>query len=319
MLNKEIGTILIVDDSPSNSEMLLQILTGVGFQVRVAVSGENAILEVTKNPPDLILLDILMPGIDGFDTCIKLKANPATREIPVIFITAFADTESKVKGLSLGGVDYITKPFHAAELLARVNVHLKLRCLTQKVAEQATALQQANQKLQRLADLDGLTQVANRRRFDEYLAREWQRLRRERAPLSLILCDVDYFKQYNDRYGHLAGDNCLKQVALALERTLKRPADLAARYGGEEFAIILPNTELAGALELAEIMRLKVEELGIAHACSQSSQYVTISLGLSTTIPDLINTPQCLLAAADRALYKAKRNGRNRCCIQTLA
>lgn len=319
MLNEKIGTILIVDDSPSNSEMLFQILTGVGFQVRVAVNGENAILEVTKNPPDLILLDILMPGMNGFDTCIKLKANPATREIPIIFITSFADTESKVKGLSLGGVDYITKPFHAAELLARVNVHLKLRCLTQKVAEQAAALQQANQKLKRLADLDGLTQVANRRRFDEYLKREWQRLRRERAPLSLILCDVDYFKQYNDRYGHLAGDNCLKQVALAIERTLKRPADLVARYGGEEFAIILPNTELAGAVELAEMTRLEVQKLRIAHVRSQSSQYVTISIGVSSQIPDPINTPQSLVAAADRALYKAKKNGRNRCCVQTLA
>lgn len=319
MVNEKCGTILIVDDSHSHREILFQILTGIGFQVRVAVNGEHAILEVTKNPPNLILLDILLPGIDGFDTCIKLKANPATREIPIIFITSFADTESKVKGLSLGGVDYITKPFHAAELLARVNVHLKLRCLTQKVAEQATALQQANQKLQRLADLDGLTQVANRRRFDEYLAREWQRLKRERAPLSLIFCDVDYFKLYNDYYGHLAGDNCLRQVAVAIERVLKRPADLLARYGGEEFAIILPNTELAGALELAEMMRLEVQKLRIAHVRSRSSQYVTLSVGVSSQIPDRTNSPQSLVAAADRALYEAKRKGRNCCCIQTLA
>ena len=183
--------------------------------------------------------------------------------------------------------------------------------LTKKVAKQAIALQQANQQLQRLANLDSLTQVANRRSFDQYLDREWRRLRREQAPLSLILCDVDYFKQYNDRYGHLAGDNCLKKIAKATERTLKRPADLVARYGGEEFALILPGTDLSGALVLAEMTRTVVPNLKIAHARSQISSYVTISLGVSSHIPDRTNSPESLLADADCALYEAKRQGRN--------
>jgi diguanylate cyclase (GGDEF)-like protein len=315
MLNGERGTILVVDDSQSNSQILSQVLDSAGFKVRVAINGESAILQVLQNPPDLILLDILMPGIDGFDTCIRLKANPTTKQIPIIFITAFTDAESKVKGLSLGGVDYITKPFHEAELLARVNVHLKLRFLTLKVAEQAADLQIANQQLQKLADIDGLTQVANRRRFDEYLQQEWQRLKREQGHLSIILCDVDFFKLYNDRYGHLAGDKCLQKIAQTLEKTLKRPADLFARYGGEEFAVILPNTELAGALQVAEMMQSAIRGLKIVHEYSKISPYVTISLGVTSQIPRAKMSPQSLLVAADSALYTAKNKGRNRYCL----
>jgi diguanylate cyclase (GGDEF)-like protein len=311
MLNREQGTILVVDDSQVNSQTLSQVLSSAGFKVRMAANGESAILQVHQNPPDLILLDIMMPGINGFDTCIQLKANPTTREIPIIFITAFTDAESKVKGLSLGGVDYVTKPFHEAELLARVNVHLKLRFLSRKVAQQAAALKAANDKLQRLADIDGLTQVANRRRFDEFLNQEWHRLKREQTPLSLILCDVDYFKLYNDRYGHLAGDKCLKQIAQALEKTVKRPADLVARYGGEEFAVILPNTELSGAVQVAEMIRSAIKKLKIVHQSSPIDSYVTVSMGISTQIPLKTIAPQSLLASADSALYEAKNQGRN--------
>jgi diguanylate cyclase (GGDEF)-like protein len=319
MEKEKLGTILIVDGDRFNTKKLLPLLTGIGFQVTTVATGESALLETATNPPDLILLEILLPEMDGFETCIKLKANPATQDIPVVFLTSLADTESKVTGLFVGAVDYITKPFHPEELLARVNVHFKLYQLTRKVAEQATILQQANQKLQHFADLDGLTQVPNRRRFDQYLLEQWQRLRQKEAPLSLILADVDYFKLYNDRYGHLAGDNCLKQVALAIKCSLPRPDDLVARYGGEEFAIILPDTELASAIQVAEMIHTQVQQLKIVNLDSEINKYITISLGVSSQIPDRQNSPQSLMMAADRALYQAKKQGRNQTVISSAA
>jgi diguanylate cyclase (GGDEF)-like protein len=312
MLNREQGTILVVDDSQVNSQTLSQVLSSAGFKVRMAANGESAILQVHQNPPDLILLDIMMPGINGFDTCIQLKANPTTREIPIIFITAFTDAESKVKGLSLGGVDYVTKPFHEAELLARVNVHLKLRFLSRKVAQQAAALKAANDKLQRLADIDGLTQVANRRRFDEFLNQEWHRLKREQTPLSLILCDVDYFKLYNDYYGHQQGDICLIKVAQSLNNIVKRGGDLVARYGGEEFGVILPNTNSNGAKKVADLIGREIHKLKITHPKSQVSEYVTISCGICSVIPQHNSSISILIQGADKALYKAKKEGRDR-------
>jgi diguanylate cyclase (GGDEF)-like protein len=179
-------------------------------------------------------------------------------------------------------------------------------------AELYQQLEAANQELQRLATLDGLTQVANRRRFDEYLEQEWRRLARERLPLSLIMCDVDFFKLYNDTYGHQAGDECLKQIAATLQRSAKRPADLVARYGGEEFALVLPNTSQTGALFVAESIRKAIKSLLLAHARSSASPYVTLSLGVAGTIPSLDSTGKALVAAADAALYQAKATGRDR-------
>jgi diguanylate cyclase (GGDEF)-like protein len=176
-------------------------------------------------------------------------------------------------------------------------------------------LEAANQELQRLASIDGLTQVANRRRFDEYLDAEWRRLGREQKPLSLILCDLDYFKVYNDTYGHLAGDSCLQQVAAVLRHSLKRPADLVARYGGEEFALILPNTDARGAVLVAETIRQGVRGLEIPHAKSPVSQYVTLSLGVATSVPTPEATPDQLIITADEALYQAKAEGRDRVII----
>jgi diguanylate cyclase (GGDEF)-like protein len=184
-------------------------------------------------------------------------------------------------------------------------------------------LQTANQQLQRLASLDSLTSVANRRRFDNYLEQEWRRMAREQAPLSLILCDIDCFKAYNDTYGHLAGDDCLQQVARAISHVVKRPADLVARYGGEEFAVILPNTKTEGAIQIAEKIRSRVKALRIVHANSRFRQHVTLSLGVASTIPGDESSPTILIAAADRALYQAKAQGRDRViledCLQTLS
>ena len=306
------GFILIVDDNATNLSVLSKILKTAGFKVRVAIDGETAIEQVKDDPPELILLDIKMPGLDGFETCTMLKTNPATRDIPVIFLTALSETQDKIKGLSVGAVDYITKPFQEEEVLARVIIHLKLRFLTKTVVEQAAALQKANQYLQLIANLDGLTQIPNRRQLDEYLNQEWRRLSREKLPLSLIMCDIDYFKNYNDYYGHLAGDNCLKEVAQAIDRAVKRPADLVARYGGEEFAVIMPNTNAEGAIRVAELIQLEIKQLKIPHAQSQVSAYITLTLGISSQVPTQESQPKFLIDAADQALYAAKKQGRDR-------
>lgn len=313
---QKIGTILIVDNNPADLWLLSDVLKNVDLKVRIAIDGTEAIEQIQYEPPDLILLDIKMPGIDGFKTCQRLKSNLKTQDIPIIFITVLDDTEYKVKGLSLGAVDYITKPFQEIEVLARVRVHLQLRFLTQQVIEQSAALLQANQELQRLAHLDGLTELANRRRFDEYLHDQWQKLQREKAPLSLILCDVDYFKSYNDYYGHQAGDDCLKQLANALKNCFKRPTDLVCRYGGEEFAAILPNIGLEEAIQVARLIQLSVQTLNLLHCQSPISKNVTVSLGISSQIPSPDRSVNLLINGADAALYEAKKLGRDRYCYQ---
>jgi diguanylate cyclase (GGDEF)-like protein len=218
----------------------------------------------------------------------------------------------------VGALDYITKPFQMEEVIARVKVHLELRFLTLKVQEQAIALHLANKELQLIANLDGLTEVANRRKFDEQLEHEWKRLLREQKPLSLILCDIDYFKRYNDFYGHQAGDSCLIQVARAIRESVNRSTDLVARYGGEEFAVILPNTDLAGATHIAKVIQANIEKLKIDHLQSKVNSYVTLSLGISCQIPNLKSKSTSLVSIADQALYEAKNQGRNNFHLQLL-
>lgn len=246
--------ILVVDDKPDNLRLLSTMLSEQGYKVRKVISGELALKACQIMPPDLILLDINMPNMNGYMVCQELKSRAETQDIPVIFISALDGVVDKVEAFSHGGADYITKPFEIQEVLARVKNQLTIRqlqktlqqqndLLSQEIKERQRAedeLQKVNRELHRLATLDGLTQVGNRRFFDENFNLEWRRLQREKAPLSLILCDVDYFKLFNDTYGHLAGDFCLKQIAQTISDTLKRPADLVARYGGEEFAIIFP-------------------------------------------------------------------------------
>lgn len=317
MDKQERGVILIVDDNPINLSVLCQTLGGAGFDYRVAVDGESALEQIEYELPDLILLDVQMPpGIDGFETCKRLKSNPSVQEIPVIFTTALSDLQNKIKGLAIGGVDYITKPFEEEEVIARVKIHLKIRFLVQELARQKAEVEAVNEQLRRMATIDGLTQIANRRYFDQYLAQEWKRLTRDRQFLSLILCDVDFFKRYNDTYGHQLGDDCLKQVANALSEAVQRPADLAARYGGEEFAVILPNTNVSGAIRVAESIKKAVQDLKIPHEKSDASQYVSLSLGVASIIPTEKVIPESLILSADKALYQAKGKGRNTYCLQ---
>ncbi|MFB2923640.1 MULTISPECIES: diguanylate cyclase domain-containing protein [Aerosakkonema] len=480
------ANILVVDDTAENLTLLNQILSNQGYKVRVAPNGKLALKSVLSSPPDLILLDIRMPEMDGYEVCRHLKEDERTRDIPVIFISAMDAVIDKVNAFTVGGVDYVTKPFEPIEVLARIENQLRsrhfqlelqaqnaqlqflltttqainsaadveealevilanvcqtlgwdygeawmpnaeattLECrrywyvndvyldkfqhqsetfcfapdegllvrvwqtqkwewianiscdnhqvfhpaeiaaareikgalaipivlesevlavlvflqkqemkpddrslsLVKAVASQLgsmiqrkkaqAALVQANLELERLANLDGLTQLANRRRFDEYLFQEWQRGLREKQPLSLILLDVDYFKFYNDRYGHQSGDDCLRQIALAARLAAKRPADLVARYGGEEFAAILPNTEAQGALKVAQAMRDRVHQLQLPHPCSQVNNCVTVSLGVASAIPTEDDVPTTLITNADKALYEAKNQGRDRIVLK---
>ncbi len=487
-------TILIVDDNSQNLQLLSEYLDNANYKVSIATNGKKAIAIAKALQPDLILLDVMMPGVDGFDVCRQLKNESTTQDIPVIFTTALTETQNKVKGLKLGAVDYITKPFEEEELLARINTHLALKHLYQKPLEDAArrrklvleisdrirqsldlevilktvtqeiqtlldldfvgltsldkqkvALQaysskakteiapkinisydclcpdsniyrsylkgdirvikqqdiqscfkigqlpnpqvrlvvpivlknpnytsgfltnytpallssSANQilaedtlygwlivdqystspiwqtekinlltelksqlaiaiqhgllhkRLSQLALLDSLTHIYNRRSFDRQLKREWGRMKRASTPLSLIMCDLDYFKVYNDVYGHQQGDKCLQQVAKAISSALKRPGDVLARYGGEEFTVILPQTHQAGALKVGEDIRKAIKNLEIPHRNSLVDSVVTISLGIATTIPNSADKPQLLIEAADLALYQAKERGRN--------
>lgn len=489
------GDILVVDDKPDNLRLLSTMLTEQGYKVRKAISGQAALTAVLISPPDLILLDINMPGMSGYMVCKHLKENKETSSIPVIFISALDNVLDKVEAFAVGGKDYITKPFEIKEVLARIENQLTIQKLQNQLKEQnvrleqeikerqraqeetyllltttrsiseaddlhgalevtlrqlcqtiswdvaeawvpnenytvlehssawyssdknleafryqsenitftpnmglpgrvwlskqpewienvaaessqlflrneialslglktslavpivlndkvlavlvffkrsasqpnqrlldlvnavatqlgtliqrkkvETALVQANLELERLATLDGLTLIANRRHFDACLNSEWRRMAREQQHLSLILCDVDSFKLYNDAYGHLAGDDCLRQVAKTMSLSVRRPADLLARYGGEEFAVILPNTDANGAVYIAETIRISVEDLKIAHAQSSPSKYITISLGVTSLVPKNQQDPCTIIAVADRALYEAKESGRN--------
>ena len=470
------GLILIVDDLPTNLKVLRGILGQTDYQLTFVSSGEQALERVKLAHPDLILLDLMMPDMDGLEVCQRLKQNSEYADIPIIFLTASHELEHLVEAFKLGAVDYVTKPFRTPELLSRIHTHLTLQRLQKKshwqtaqekmmrqiiesihssldlpailanaVAEiQAfwavervfvcrrtssttcdvvassddsvavrillpsetresigqLALEQVNQldgrdlawlqfwqaqgelrlplwsqdrlwgylmlqystqaifsreneqflklmvkqlqiaiertelygqlkttqtqllntidqleaanhKLEQIAKYDSLTQLANRRYLDSYLEREWQRACREHQPLSAILIDIDYFKLYNDTYGHLQGDNCLKQVGQLLLHDAKRPADLVARYGGEEFVVVLPNTKKSGAIVVAQQIQTAVNQAQIPHVTHQFSDHVTISLGVATLLPDQNQSPTQLLTLADKALYQAKQTGRN--------
>lgn len=441
------GTILLVDDIPENLQLLGDLLTRLGYTVRSVISGKMALKTVRVKQPDIILLDIKMPEMDGYQVCEALKADPELQAIPVIFISALDDVLDKVKAFSSGGIDYITKPFQVEEVVARIEGPLTIqrqqkqlqeeikkrreaeevlyqsrsllasvlnsslngiaamqavrkpatgniedfRCLVvnpviaralnrareelvgkmgfkrflhqfgidlfeQFVAVVETGeaiaqdiclqgqetfwyhltavklgdgfavtlqditdrkvielqLQQVNQKLEELANLDGLTKIANRRCFDQRIQAEWFRLSREQQPLSLIMLDIDAFKAYNDFYGHLAGDDCLGLIAQEIAKIVKRPADMVARFGGEEFVILLPNTDTQGAIKLAEEIQGLLRKLAIPHKLSQISETVTVSQGIATLFPDLDRIPNLLIGQADGALYQAKDAGRNR-------
>ena len=454
-MNKEqYGTeqpnILLVDDSPDNLRMLSLLLMNEGCRVNCVADGEMALHAIKGKLPDLVVLDVLIPTIDGYKLCEILKANDKTKHIPIVFISSLDSEDDKVQAFKLGAADYITKPFFPQEALARISNQLKivlqkerwLKIIQREVKEKQNiekelnqsrallagvmnssldgvaafeavrnrwgkiidfrwlvanpvammtvnetnetlpgkllyeqrhlighlfeglfdlfvqvvenctvlnkehyysedrswfhivavklgdgfattfrdiseykqmeiSLKEVNEELQRQANIDSLTQIANRRRFDEYLAQEWLRCYREQSHLALILCDVDYFKAYNDAYGHQTGDRCLRKVAQAMSSVIKRPADLVFRYGGEEFAVILPLTKGEGALLVANEIKEAIFRLQIPHSLSQVSDSVTLSMGVTSVVPNRLSEARNLIETADLALYEAKALGRN--------
>lgn len=290
--------ILLVDDSMLNLMILMDALKDE-YEVFKATNGQDAIsIAKSDNPPDLILLDIIMPGMNGYEVCAKLSENSATKDIPIIFVTGIHDEKSQEQGLKLGAIDYITKPYSLPIIKAKVKNHLELK--------------EYKDLLKSISWVDGLTQIANRRRFDFMLETEIKRAKRGKRFVSMLMADIDSFKNFNDTYGHLAGDECLQKVARAIGNSLKRPGDLVARWGGEEFAILLPDIDEEQALHVAEKIRKAVENLGILHETPGVSQVVTISIGVATLNPSNSIYSENLLLRADRALYKAKKRGRIR-------
>ncbi|WP_036168516.1 diguanylate cyclase [Massilia sp. 9096] len=410
--------ILIVDDAPDNLGVLRSMMVRQGYQTFVATSGERAVDIAQRVKPDLILLDVVMPGIDGLEACRRLKAHPATARIPVIFMSARGETDDIVAGFDIGAADYIPKPLRMEEVCARVRAQLRLSNGTRTQREQADRLRmivnsmdqglliversgriqyanpacdrylghapeqlvgrllsdllsledgadvpigieelgghgtrevlirqrdgglramdltmtpmhaddglfvallhdithhkQSEDALQRAALLDPLTKIANRRHFDGFLEREWQRAMRNAQPLSLVVLDVDHFKLYNDTLGHAAGDACLQQVAQALAGHAARPTDLAARYGGEEFVLLFGETPLEHAARLAETIRAAIEALEVPNPRSPTSPWITVSVGVATIVPTQLDEIDNLFVCADRAMYAAKAAGRNR-------
>lgn len=288
--------VLVVDDAPSNVKMLTGILRD-RHDIIPAYSGEEALKLVQAHKPDLILLDVTMPGISGFEVCAKIKNMPILCDIPIIFVTARDEVEDETRGFQLGAVDYLVKPVRKPIVRARVHNHLELK--------------RHRDFLEKLSTMDGLTGIPNRRHFDRFFDQEWRRCVRVGAPISLLLIDIDCFKKFNDRYGHLEGDDCLKDVARELSATPRRPTDFVARYGGEEFAAVLPETDLQGALMLGNSMRAAVEGLAIEHEENASCSIVTVSIGLAAVKPSLGQSPSHLIKLADSILYKAKSSGRN--------
>lgn len=294
------GRVLIVDDDRSNIRALTGFLKRE-YSVLEAQTGEQA-LEIAQSPdqPDLILLDIMMPKMDGYEVCRRLKADSRTRQIPIIFVTALDASQNEAKGFELGAVDYITKPFNPLIVKARVRTHVQLK--------------QKTDLFDRMASVDALTKIGNRRGFDLVLEKEIRRAARDGSLLSLILMDIDFFKKFNDFYGHAAGDECLQRVAKAVAGVIHRASDFAARYGGEEFALILPGTDMNGAMHVAEMARHAVTALNIRHEASDIAEHVSLSLGIVTVAVDRQTLPLDLIQAADNALYQAKKTGRNRSC-----
>ncbi|PZO40678.1 MAG: diguanylate cyclase response regulator [Pseudanabaena frigida] len=441
------GNILLVDDLPENLQLLHDLLSMLGYTSRSVTNGIKAIETARSQRPDIVLLDVKMPEMDGYQVCQAFKADFNLCDIPIIFISALNDTFDKLKAFEVGGVDYITKPFQIEEVVARLEAQLiiqkqqqllqaeiarrkeiegvlyqsralissvlnsaldgiaamqavrdpqsgnieNFRCLVvnpviAKILERnredligklvfkkflhhhllnlfddfvavvesgepldgdfyypagnscwyhyvavklddgfaitvrditarkqmEIALQEANQKLQLLANLDGLTQIANRRCFNDYLVQEWQCHQREQNPLALILIDIDYFKRYNDSNGHQGGDDCIIRVAQAIAKVPQRPTDLVARYGGEEFAVILRNTHTEGALRVADAIQKAIASLAIPHENSDVSDLITLSMGIASLTPCVDRSIENLIMYADRSLYAAKQQGRNR-------
>ncbi|MCB1867830.1 MAG: diguanylate cyclase [Gammaproteobacteria bacterium] len=301
--------ILLVDDTHTMRMLMTAILEDFGHNVICCENGEEAVENYLREHPDLILMDVVMPVMDGYQAAIKIRAID-NDWVPIIFLSTRADPRDVAAGIEAGGDDYLIKPVDETVLKAKLIAMQRIATMRHKLIGLSKDLEKANSVLQRQAEVDGLTGLANRRLLDRHLGMEIARCTRTLSPLSVIMADLDHFKTYNDHYGHLAGDACLKKVADALKSAISRSNDLACRYGGEEFCIVLPDTDKAGVVHVAEQLRLTIEKLGIPHITNGGC--VSMSLGTSTTVPDKNCTAEQLIEGADQALYQAKLAGRNR-------
>ena len=312
--------VMLVDDDPLVAEALRQMLTGENdIEFHYCSSPKSAMEIAEQVNPTVILLDMVMPDIDGLTLLRYLRANNLTAQIPIVALSMQEESKLKAKVFSSGGNDYLIKLPDKTEMLARLRYHSQsyVRLLQRDEAYRALRVSQkklaeSNLQLQKLASMDGLTGIANRRQFDDALLIEWRRSARNNEWLSLIMIDIDYFKLCNDHYGHQFDDDVLRKVAQKPQQSLHRPADIVARYGGEELVVMLPNTDIEGGKLMAETMRTEIEALQIKHAKSHVSEYISISAGVATTVPDSDTESSSLLKLADRALYDAKEQGRNR-------
>ena len=291
--------VLVIDDDEIARTVLKEIL-GDEFEVLAADCAETGLEMARQIVPDVVLLDYKMPGMDGHEALAEIRRAPELADTPIIFVTADGRDELEVHSIELGAVDFVTKPVHAKILITRIKSHIEIK--------------NRQDGLRKLALIDGLTGIPNRRQFDETLDREWRRTMRDGGWLSLAMIDIDYFKQFNDTYGHSAGDDCLKSVAEQIVSCLQRPADLAARFGGEEFACVLPQTDLPGAKLVGDSMYQRMRDAAIPHTQSEVADHLTVSIGIVSVSSGSDVQAVSIIEAADRLLYGAKQAGRNRVC-----
>ncbi|MDR2606807.1 MAG: diguanylate cyclase [Treponema sp.] len=296
MENEKKYSIMIADDDKANLDILSSILMNE-YDLRIVRNGKAVLEQVADSPPDLLLLDVMIPGLTGFEVLENLKQVESTHHIPVIFITSLAGEDYEEKGLRLGAVDYIIKPFNRGIVLARIRSQIQIVRYIREIA--------------RLGMIDALTDIPNRRNFDIRVREEWRRETRTGSSLSMLMVDIDFFKHYNDTYGHPQGDILLRSLASLFTVHLKRPSDFVARLGGEEFAILLPGTNREGAAVMAEKIRAATEEMVVPVADQKKNTNITISIGVATLIPDKDTPVEELIEKADKNLYAAKSSGRN--------
>lgn len=301
--------ILLVEDSATLRHAMSEYIRAAGHEALVAQSGEEALQMIEHTPFDLIIMDVEMPGLNGFETTRLMREWLGEHWIPIIFVTGKTDDASVEEGIEAGGDDYLSKPVSPIILKAKIRA-------MQRIVDMRNQLSEMNEALEQLSQRDSLTQLYNRRTFNDIAKQQWASAKRMHTPISVLMLDIDHFKLFNDHYGHPSGDGCLKQVANALQRSLQRPEDILARYGGEEFIILLPNTDITGAKQVAENLLKTIFELQIPHEKSTTEKIVTTSIGVATCSHTTGRTFDDVVKQADNMLYRSKHNGRNQVSAQ---
>ncbi len=303
--------ILVIDDSLPILQYTCACIKDEGHHAIAASSGSEALSILEQQKPDLILLDIIMPDMDGYEIAKKIRTILTDQWIPIIFLSAKIEDEDIVKGIEVGADDYLTKPISQTVLMAKIKAMQRITEIQNKLLHLTKDLEKANSKLESLTHIDGLTGISNRRYFDECIEKEWRLAKRNGTAVSVLMIDADFFKQYNDTNGHQKGDDCLKVIATSIMEQLHRPGDMAYRYGGEEFVVILPDTNAEGTLTVGMTINNAIKELGIQYNSPEIDHPVTVSIGCALMIPYKDDAYRTLIERADKALYEAKENGRD--------